>query len=58
MSDRFNLWVAAGDQASVICYGTLAEMNDLAIAAGITENVYVLPDGRQPHEPLTLPEHE
>jgi hypothetical protein len=45
LSDRFNLWVAAGNQASVICYGTLAEMNDLAIAAGITENVYVLPDG-------------
>jgi hypothetical protein len=45
MSDRFNLWVAAGNQASIICYGSLSEMNDLAIAAGITENVYVLPDG-------------
>lgn len=45
MSDRFNLWVTAGDQASVVCYGTLAEMNDLAITAGIENNVYVLPDG-------------
>ena len=45
MTYRFNLWITAGANASVICYGTLAEMNDLAIAAGITENVYVLPDG-------------
>jgi hypothetical protein len=45
MSDRFNLWVTAGNQASVICHGELEEMNHLAIYAGITENVYVLPDG-------------
>ena len=45
MTDRFNLWVTAGASASIVCYGSLSEMNDLAIAAGITENVHVLPDG-------------
>jgi hypothetical protein len=44
MSDRFNLWVTAGNQASVICHGELEEMNHLAIYAGIA-NVCVLPDG-------------
>ena len=45
MTDRFNLWVTDGASASVICYGSLSEMTVLAIAAGITENVHVLPDG-------------
>jgi hypothetical protein len=45
MTDRFNLWVTTGTDASIVCYGSFSEINDLAIAAGITENVHVLPDG-------------
>ncbi len=43
---RFNLWVATGGGAIIVCYGELEEMNHLAsLYAGAPENVYVLPDG-------------
>jgi hypothetical protein len=41
---RFNLWIADGKQASVVCFGSLSEMNDIAKTAGIVEDVFVLPD--------------
>jgi hypothetical protein len=44
-SPRFNLWAATGRRAKIVCHGELEEMNHLAIYAGITETIYVLPDG-------------
>ena len=52
---RFNLWATSEDSegpfVKIICYGSQSEMNDLAISAGISGNVYVLPDGKEPCEP-------
>lgn len=49
---RYNLWVVNSDGATVICWGSQSEMNDLALLSGIEGDVYVLPDG---NEPSSLP---
>lgn len=45
---RYNLWVVNSERALAICWGSQSEMNDLALLAGIEENVHVLPDGEEP----------
>jgi hypothetical protein len=56
--ERFNLWLTIDKHSKVLCFGEQSEMNSIALTcfAGMSVNVHVLPDGREPNEPLVLPE--
>ncbi len=51
---RFNLWVSKDDHCKIVCHGEQGEMTDLALLAGIQEDIYVLPDGQEPADVLAI----
>lgn len=53
--ERFNLWVTLNGHSKVVCYGSLCDLNTIAIAAGLPGDIHVLPDGQEPNQPATLP---
>ena len=55
---RYNLWVTLDGHSKIVCYGPRSEMNDLALLAGITGDIHVMPDGDEPYCPSTTCEQQ